>query len=403
MASGNKLASSHNTCTQIQLKVHKSIKRFSIFVVLLSISAFSSQMAVAARPCPPIFDGTIGKICPAPTWEQRSTAPGVFYANNFDYDNRTEYLADAKQIAYPETADFKPKLDLDTTIKLSGKGSSRHNWFVSEGANEAGPSWDFSFEGVGAKTTNSKKEEFYMQYSLYVDQQWVDFNYTAGNIKTLIIYHPGVPPFDHGELVMTRNGAAAFPSSFYVTNSALSPTLIWSAPSFVVGDDTYYTFYDNGPQSANGETDQTDIGLFEQRYGPRRRNSAGGASIPGVPKFEGNKWYTFGIYVNVTAGNSIFKVWFSEYGQPPELLYGYMVTGIVSNDNTYRGAHLISRAENAFHNPEQWITSDTFIAFDEVIVSDNEIVWPTGDALPYPGTSTPTNWPPEGATPHWQP
>jgi hypothetical protein len=352
-------------------------------------------MAVASPPCPPILDGTIGKICPFPTWEQRSIAPGTFYANNFDYDNRTEYLDDAKQTTYGETADFKPKLDLETTITLSGKGASRHNWFVSEGANEAGPSWDFSFDGVGATTTNTKKEEFYIQYSLYVDQGWVDFNYTEGDIKTLILFNPGVPPFAHGELVMLRDGDAPFPNTFYVTSSALTPTLAWSSPSFMGGDDTFYTFYDGGAQSTNGETDQTDIDLFEQRYGPRRRNKAGGASIPGVPKFEGNKWYTFGIYVNVTAGNSIFKVWFSEYGQSPELLMGYMDVGITSNSNTYRGGYLINRAENT----TTWVANDTFIIFDELISSDNEILWPTGESLPYPGTSTPANWPPTGSTP----
>jgi hypothetical protein len=397
MVDGNKITNSLLICTQKRLKVHIIIKRFSVLGVLLTISCLSSQMAVAARPCPPILDGSIGKICPAATWEQRSTALGVFYANNFDYDNRTQYIDDANQTSYEETTDFKPKLDLETTITLSGKGASRHNWFVSEGANEAGPSWDFSFDGIGAQTTNTKKEEFYMQYSLYVDQGWVDFNYTGGSIKTLILYNPGVPPFAHGELVMLRHGKSPFPSSFYVTNTAISPTLVWSTPSFVNGDDTYYSFYDGGTQSANGETDQTDINLFEQRYGPRRRNAANGARIPGIPKFEGDKWYTFGIYVNVTAGNSVFKVWFSEHGQSPELLLGYMNTGITSNNSTYRGGHLISRAENAFNDPDSWITSDTFIAFDELIVSDNEILWPTGDSLPYPGTITPANWPPAGS------
>ncbi len=340
--------------------------------------------------------GGVGGDAGVDDWHSRSTASGVFYANNFNYADRAAYLADAHSYHYSETADQKPKLDLDTTIKLSGAGASRHNWFASEGANEGGPAWNFSFDGVGADTTNTKKTEFYLQYSMYVHSGWVDFVYTDGSIKTMIIFNPAVAPFATGEIVQTRSGRGPWPTGFRVTKSALGWQMVWSTPSFVDGDDTYYTFWDGGPQSENGETDLTDINLFERRWGVRRRNrDPSDPDYANIPKLEGGKWYTFEVYVNVNSPNSVFKCWFAERGQPPILLYGYMDMGIAENTDTYRGAHLINRAENT----TVWVPQDTFINFDEVIASDNEVPFPGGHALPSSGTVTPPNWPAAGSGP----
>ena len=333
-----------------------------------------------------------------------SVKSGVFYSNNFDYANRTAYLADAHSYQY-DSAGAGNKLDLETTIKLSGSGASRHNWFLAEGSNESGPAWNFSFDGKGAQTTNTKKTEFYYQYSIYVDQEWVDFTY-GGNraIKTHIIFNPDTAPFDQGEIVHTRRGAGPWPHGFRIGSGATNAwQLVWTVgatvPTGLNGDDTYYTFWDGGAQSESGETDYTSINLFERRWGPRRNNQVRtDPDYANVPQFEGGKWYTIETYVNVSGSNSVVKHWFAERGQPPILLFGLMDALISETINTYRGAHLISRAENA-QDDGSWVTQDTFICFDELIVSDNEILFPGGYSLPDSGIATPSGWPPTGSAP----
>ena len=368
--------------------------------LVLFFTAFGTATA-QDQSCPPegLSAGepvTGGNVCldDEADWLARSQAPGVFYANNFDYQTRDEYINASHSRQYSQADNGAFKLDLETGIKLTGNGASRHNWIAAEGANERGPAWNFSFDGPGAQTTNTRKTEFYLQYSMYVDQGYVDFTYTDGGIKSLIIYNPAVAPFSAGEIVLTRRGRGPWPSGFYVTNTSRGFQLIWSEPNFVNGDDTYYTFWDGGPQSEGGETDATSRDLFERRWGVRRRSQdRTDPDYANIPQFEGGKWFTFTTYVNVEGGNSVIKVWFAERGEPPILLYGGIDTGIPSNNNTYRVAHLISRAENT----TRWINEDTFIVFDEVIVSDNPIDFPGGYALPYAGTETPPSWPPAGA------
>lgn len=338
--------------------------------------------------------GSVACLDNAADWQARSTGPSVFYSNNFDFPDRDTYINAAHSKQYAETANGTFKLDLETGIKLTGNGASRHNWIAAEGANERGPAWNYSFDGLGAKSTNTRKTEFYLQYSMYVDQGWVDFTYTRGSIKTQIIFNPAVAPFSPGEIVLYRRGRGPWPGGFYVnTNTSLPFSLVWSEPSIVNGDDTYYTFWDAGPQFEGNETDRTSRDLFERRWGVRRRNQdRTDPDYADVPRFEGGKWYTFETYVNVEGSNTTVKVWFAERGQPPILLYGAMETSLPTTSNTYRGAHLINRAENT----DVWVETDTFIIFDEIIASDEPINFPGGYDLPTPGTQTPPNWPPAG-------
>ena len=369
------------------------MKKLVAIAAVASLALVIGESATAQlKPCPPMRfsagNGPNGNtVClnDIEDWQSRSTAAGVFYANNFNYNNRNEYLDAAHSTQYRETSNGVPKLDLETSIKLTGNGASRHNWIAAEGANEAGPAWNYSFDGPGAKTTNTKKTEFYLQYSMYVDQGWVDFTYNDGSIKTQIIFNPAVPPFAQGEIVQTRRGRGPWPGGFRVTNTAQGYQLLWPG-----GDDTYYTFWDGGPQSENGETDETSRDLFERRYGPRRRNQdRTDPDYANVPQLRGGRWYTFETYVRIGNGENVVKNWFSERGQPPILLYGLMDAGMREDEDTYRGAHLINRAENT----TVWIDTDTFIIFDEVIVSDNPINFPGGYTLPNPGGETPAGWP----------
>ena len=324
-------------------------------------------------------------------WLARSTAPGVFYANGFDYADRDAYLAGAHSYTYAATRDGKFKLDLDTRIHLSGRAASRHNWYASEGPNEAGPAWGYSFDGPGRRTTKLIKQRFYVQYALYADSTWARFTYPKGAIKTHILLNPGRPLFAHGEVVLVRSGRGPWPHGFSVSDSARGWFLNWQAPHFVSGDDTIFTFWDGQPQNAA----PTDVDKFERRYGPRRRHLIhDDPDYAQVPHIEGGRWYVVEAYVDLTGGNSVVKMWFAERGKPPVLLTGTLHAKMRANGDTYRGGYLISRAEDT----RLWVNKDTFVVYDELLVSDQPIDFPGGLALPSPGPKAPPNWPPANAT-----
>lgn len=329
-------------------------------------------------------------------WAVRASGARVFYANHFDYPTRDAYLASAHSYLYAETRDGLPKLDLERTRTLSGPGASRHNWFVSEGPNERGPSWNLSFSGPGAKDVSRRQTHFYLQFAVYVEETWARFAYGDGAIKLLMLLDPSSPPFAPGEVVLTRHGTAPWLWGFRVTTVAAAYQLMWNQPWFVKADDTIYTFYDAGPVARDGETDRTDIDLFEQRWGPRRRNlDPADPDYATAPRLEGGKWYTIEVHVDVREARSVLKVWFAEYGAPPILLTGYIDSGLTANTHTYRGAFLLNRAENT----RSWVEEDTFVLFDEIIVSEEPIAFPGGYGLPWPGNEIPHAWPPAGTTP----
>ena len=150
------------------------LARWILYVAFVFIG--SAPAFAQVRPCPPtgLSAGTESSGSQACTnddedWIARSSGPAVFYRNNFDYPDRDTYLDAAHSYNYAESATGQHKLSLETSVKLSGRGASRHNWFSSEGPNERGPAWNYSFDGAGAKTVTTKKTEFYLQYSLYVD------------------------------------------------------------------------------------------------------------------------------------------------------------------------------------------------------------------------------------------
>lgn len=323
-------------------------------------------------------------------WQARRRAAGVFYANNFDYADRDAYLAGAHSYRYAATDDGKPKLDLETKIRLSGRGASRHNWFVSEGANELGPAWAYSFDGPGLHTTNALRQRFYMQYAMYADPTWARFVYQNGAIKNHILLNPGRSLFAHGEVVLVRSGRGPWVHGFSVSDSARGWFLKWDAPRFVAGDDTIYTFWDADPRVAPS----ADINSFERRFGPRRRHfDAEDKDYAAVPHLAGGHWYVIETYVDLSPGNSIIKVWFAERGKPPILLTGTPEAGMHETADTYRGGFLINRAEDA----RTWVDNDTFVVYDELLVSEQPIAFPGDHTLPTPGRELPANWPPADA------
>jgi hypothetical protein len=320
-------------------------------------------------------------------WRARSGATGVFYANNFDYPNRAAYLAGAHSYRYEDSPDGKAKLDLETTVNLTGRGASRHNWFASEGPNEQGPVWAYSFDGPGRHSTTTSRQRVYVQFAMYADPTWARFTYAQGAIKTHILLNPASAPFAHGEIVLVRSGRGPWPHGFSVSNSARGWMLTWQLPRFVQGDDTIYTFWDGAP----GTSPPTDVDAFERRYGPRRRHfEASDPDYAKVPHIEGGRWYVIELYVELADSKSVVKMWFAERGKPAVLLSGTLRAGINVTADTYRGGFLINRAENA----RQWVDADTFVVYDELLLSDQPIDFPGGFPLPSPGIAAPPDWPP---------
>jgi hypothetical protein len=334
-------------------------------------------------------------------WNSRSKAAGVFYATNFsEFTTRDALINGAYQTAYANDQ-YGPsgryKVELESSIALSGK-SIRSNLFAAEGANEAGGSWNFSFDGVGAKTQNLQKSEFYFQFALYGDSTWANWQYANG-AKIAIIAMPNqsygnAASAGVNEIVLFRDKIGPYPGLYRWSTAAITGTslcsLAWSSDTQFLSNYTHHIFYNSNPTNTTRPANSTELAT---RFGKTQYGWTPPANY--FPRVESNGWTVYEVYVNRTYnGTGMIKVWSAPYGQQP-ILWGGSTDARLGTSG-YTGIHLLPRTENAWEGA--WPTVDTFACYGEVICSDNPIAFPGGYTIPYIGTALPANFPWNGAT-----
>jgi hypothetical protein len=336
--------------------------------------------------------------------EWASQSAGAFYRHNFSFKNAAETQpitnkADLLASLGNYNGDASTYVALDTTIKLSGVGSMRIDMPASTWTNAY---TGIDFAGIAATSKAVSKHQFYVRFAHYMDSVYRNWDWGSGNVWHTIVVECFNSSFDIGEVVLHP---ARVPGGYmmgyrkatdYPTHATFG--LHWNA---IGNNQTMNSFYDAGaPAVVNS------VNTLQQRYGMLYSDwdtPSADADIVNQPRAVSNGWTVYEIYVDQV--NDIVKIWMAPYGQAPVLLTGAMdaflpaigVTDAGSNPQPlYTGIQLANWRGSA---PAQLPTQATFVAFAEVIASDNPIPFPGGFALPSPGTAAPyVGYPPAGAT-----
>lgn len=329
-------------------------------------------------------------------WITRSSQSGVFYSNNFTYRNtaKTEEITSvADLISSAFQTGNTSRIVWDQSLKLSGNGCLRLN-MPGGSYNDTG--WTFAFDGFGNTNKTVSKQQFYLQFAYYADSIQNNFNYGGSSSyggKICIVQAPDAS-FGTGEVVFRR----------------------WVEPGGFVGayslpvNDMYYNnvtsqskgllnnLYDANHYGASLPSPST-ASQWKQRHGYMSIGTVADPDYVNAPRIISNTWMTIEMYIDLI--NDCVKIWMAPYGQAPKLLIGrnagngdLPAAGTSDSSNLkprplYTGAQLTNYA----NSPTAWPSSDTFVCYDEIIVSDNPINFPGGYTLPFPGTNTVTNWP----------
>lgn len=383
--------------------------------------ALLHKLALAQlRPCPPPLFGVEGgasiqtpcvSLDADADWAQRSAAPGVFYRNNFTYANRTETTLITNSAGLRATTwggNGDNLLVWDQSIKLSGAGSCRLNQIASQ------VNWHsqyrITWDGIGAATKNTSKSRFYLQFAYYADAVYRS-TYFGGTPdeggewggKIAIIEAPDASN-DVGEIVIRRCSKPGGFLQAYRLDTQGGYRYFYMQHNNV-GGSTKWTTY---PFVNRGSPAVTNLDTLERRHGPVINTDIDGSDpdYQHVQKFPANGWFVIEVYVDLA--NDIVKIWLAPYGSAPELSIGGIGSYVgLPSVGTMDGSNQLPRPlytgvqlTNYANNPSRWNSTDTFICYDEVIASDNPIPFPGGLSLPYPGTQTPPDWPPSGASPN---
>jgi hypothetical protein len=335
-------------------------------------------------------------------WEEQSTAPGVFYRNNFTYRDTAESLlitSDAQlRASGAQTGGTASLIVYDTVNKLTGGGSLRFNMPAASPGDYSG--WNIDFGGIAVSSKLVVKHQFYLRFALYADSVYRGFHYGASGVwggKICIISAPNVSD-NNGEVVFRRWEPPGGFVKGYRKNSGNYDEFGLLMDS---GNDLVYNnFIDRGSPTVTNENTR------QQRYGPnylgRTSTTGDDADYQHAPKLKSNGWTI--IEALVDQDNDIIKWWMADEGDPPELIMGAMsarlpaagtLDGAGQNEQQlYTGVQFTNYPNTATN----WPGTDTFICYADIIASDDPIPFPGGHALPYPGTDVPPGYPPAGST-----
>jgi hypothetical protein len=365
-----------------------------------------NRTALAALCSSAIFGSGVGvaaSIDAEADWSTRSSAPGVFYRNTFDFGSRAEMLA--SNYGAPPLAE---RAELETTQHLSGRGAIRINVLKEDGEGTYGYRHSFDMP-VGSNTKNTKKKVFYYQFHVYLPKYILDHRFkTVGDTRTAhkfaIIQEPD-RSFSLGEVVITNHGFRGFVSGYRLAQSTftakqftkeLKPGTNPCRPGST--EYLWQSGIDAGPQSDGGATDATSCDLFKRRFGPMQYStnatanygtplSAQGnpdpiAAVNGAP-WVPDAWNVIEVYINES--EQTVKVWHAARGNPPKLVINDVGTGDIGHrEENYTGVQLLPRLEERMGDASR---QDTYALYDELIASDDIIKFP-GGFTPPAGPST---------------
>jgi hypothetical protein len=359
--------------------------------------------AVATAAIAPVQGATIADV--EADWQARSTAPGVFYKNNFDFGSTAELVASNYQgTTFPERS------QLETVNKLSGRGAFRAN--IPRSSSEGTVAYRHSFDmPVGAQTKSTRKTSLYYQFQIYLPSYILDHRFaTVGNRsdvghKFAIIQEPD-SSFSTGEVVVMNYRFRRFVTAYRMRSSGSADQFVrqWNT-SPCVGQPEYgwQDGINAGPQSSGGNTDANNCSLFKRRYGPMQysfsgTNSYGGGTLTaqGNPDpdaaVNGAAWIPDAwnvIEVFIDQPSQTVKVWHAKRGDPPKLVINQVGTADLGNNpQNYTGVQLLPRLEELTGDSSR---QDTYAIYGEIIASTQFINFPgvTGPvvAKPKPPTS----------------
>jgi hypothetical protein len=257
----------------------------------------------------------------------------------------------------------------------------------------------FSFDGIGLATKNTSKHRFYVQFAVYADSVYRNFYYGSGNVwggKIAIIQSPNTS-FEPSEIVIRRDPrSGGFLQSYrYTPNGGAEPFILeWPTlgPNY-----TYLNFYDAGSPTVTNDS------TLRQRHGNDWHGLSDTAGTnpdyQNAPRLVANNWTVFEVYVDQIS--QVVKIWCAPYGSPPVLIMGAMnarIAAVGTMDGSGSPAKIYSGIQllNYHNNVTNWPASDTFIAYTEIIGSDNPIQFPGGHSIPFSGTQVPAGYPPAG-------
>jgi hypothetical protein len=341
-------------------------------------------------------------------WQLRSTAPGVFFRHNFTYKdiNETQNITSQADLLESVAQYGNPsQIEFDQTIQKTGNGCLKHIYRANQTDSTSGVG--ISFDGIGASSKNTSKHEFYFQFMLHADSVYRSFNFGSGFGAKMVIIQAFDRSFEKSEIVIYRttkpggglvsayrfqdDGQTQSFSGFYPVLSE------YTATNFINRNDTPLTTA-TGPAATN---------LMQQKHGLCVYSVADTSDpdIQHLPFLAENDWTVFEVYVKQVADTStdksIVKLWMADYGEAPELVLGAMDAELAPIGTRSGGAYpadIYSGFQlTTYSNPgsptENWPSVDTFLAYDELICSDDPIPFPGGHELPYTGQSYPPGYP----------
>jgi hypothetical protein len=376
----------------------KQISRILSSITTAAVVALTCSAADAAPP--PNADAD---------WTARSTAPGVFYKNNFDFGSTAELISSN----WGHAVNWPDRAVLETTNILSGRGAFRA--LIPNSSDESTVAYQHSFDmPVGSQTLNTVKRRFYYQFEVYLPRYILDHRFSTLNDqsdvghKFAIIQAPN-RSFDVGEVVVTNWSFRWFVKTYYFSASGSVQTFdkAWSVkPSDCLGGPEYgwQNAIDAGPQSSGGQTDATSCALFKRRYGPMHysmsgTNNYGGGTLTAQGNPDPNAaingavwtpdaWNVIEVYVEDAPGpNDTVKVWHAVRGSPPKLVTSSTGIDLGDQANNYTGVQLVPRLEQLVADSTR---QDTYAIYSEIIASDNFIEFP-GSTTAVVKPNPPTN------------
>ncbi|HEY7378243.1 MAG TPA: hypothetical protein VH542_06135 [Steroidobacteraceae bacterium] len=323
-------------------------------------------------------------------WTARSTAPGVFYKNNFDFGSTAELVASNYQgTTFPERA------QLETVNKLSGRGAFKAN--IPKTSSEGTVAYRHSFDmPVGAQTKSTRKTSLYYQFEIYLPSYILDHRFaTVGNTnnvghKFAIIQEPD-SSFNTGEVVVMNYRFRRFVTAYRMRSSGSADQMVkqWNT-SPCTGQPEYgwQDAIDAGPQASGGQTDATSCALFKRRYGPMQysfsgTNSYGGGTLTaqGNPDPDAavngevwapDAWNVVEVYIDQPS--QTIKIWHAKRGDAPKLVINQAGSADLGNNSqNYTGVQLLPRLEELTGDSSR---QDTYAIYDEIIASTQFINFP---------------------------
>lgn len=325
-------------------------------------------------------------IDPVKDWQSRSA--GALYSENFDYTSKTELINAAAQI----NGNVTQNISLETEHVLSGKGV-RIGVPASGGPNTG--SWNNYINGTDPSTYS----RFYLQFIVYADGHWLNYPFKqtngAATSPKLIIIDQWNQSYNAGEVVVVNQDTRGFVSAYRGTPSDYPPFQLQVSGSSTPcpnGDPDYLWQF---PLDRGIPDPVVTCADYKRRYGPLNYNFSGTIKAgvlldqQGTPDADasvaGVTWTKDGftvVEVFIDHASDIVKIWAAKYGDSPRLVVDSdkLSGGANLGGNGYNGFQLTPyRTNGATNEPNR---RDTFVSYEEVIVSTDEISFPGGFSLP---------------------